>query len=213
MFENLENRCLFTYVGVPVIPYGVSLANGVLRIKGAEGSDSAEVIMHDGQVRVLFDDDQLIETDWGDIPVYYPPQDFDPAVVKKIVFYGNDGNDSFINKTSIPSAAYGGYGDDELTGGYGPDALYGGPDDDDLYGRAGSDSIWGNSGGDLLVGGSGSDFLYAKDGTRGNDLVFGDNVDGTGKTGASDYATIDFMQSRDPSLINDYYNGIETLVS
>jgi hypothetical protein len=52
---------------------------------------------------------------------------FNAASVHKILFFGNDGNDSFINLTSIRAAAFGGQGNDDLTAGMsGKDYLSGG---------------------------------------------------------------------------------------
>jgi hypothetical protein len=195
MFESLESRRMFSNVGVPPVPQGVSLFEGVVRIKGAASHDSAVVSFSyvTQKLTVKLDRWEILGTEYGPLPASYPTvtKQFDPAQVQSIMFYGMDGNDAFTNDTWVKSTALGGTGDDVLKGGSGPDVLRGGGDDDDLLGRGGNDSIWGNAGTDLLVGGAGSDELNAKDGTAGNDSVYGDNQDGTGWENGFDVAHID----------------------
>lgn len=90
--------------------------------------------------------------------------------VDKIVFHGGDGDDTFVNNTSIPVEAYGEAGNDTLTGGAAGDYLNGGGDDDILNGGSGKDSLWGGSGNDSLRGNDGLDYLY---GEAGNDTLSG----------------------------------------
>jgi Ca2+-binding RTX toxin-like protein len=191
MFETLENRQMFSGDGGFSIPPGISLLNGVLRIKGADTNDAAEVSIVNNKVRADLQDGQVIHTDWGDFPVIHPPVDFNPALVQSILFYGENGHDSFTNKTLLPSTAYGGNGDDDLTGGANRDTFHGNGGDDILDGSGGPDWLYGDSGSDVLIGGSGSDYLYAKDGVDGNDIVFGDTLVGSGSPGDIDTAVID----------------------
>lgn len=194
MFEiqTLENRQLMSGGGTgSTIPLGISLLDGVLRVKGDSTNDVAEISIVNNKVRADLQNGQVIHTDFGDFPVINPPQDFNPALVQSILFYGQDGNDSFTNKTLLPSIAYGGNGSDELTGGKGNDTFHGNAGDDVLDGNAGDDWIRGDSGSDVLIGGSGSDYLYAKDGIGGNDTVFGDTLVGPGSPGDSDTAVLD----------------------
>jgi uncharacterized protein YkwD len=71
---------------------------------------------------------------------------FPLASVTSIVFYGNAGNDRFVNNSKLPCAAYGGAGRDTLQGGGGSDLLDGG---------AGNDTLVSGSGKEVLAGGLG----------------------------------------------------------
>jgi len=69
--------------------------------------------------------------------------------VKWLEFHGYEGNDTFINNTSISSTAYGGAGNDYLQGGTGTDHLYGGSGSDTLKGGGGTDEIFTGTNGSL----------------------------------------------------------------
>lgn len=86
--------------------------------------------------------------------------------IDSIFFDGQDGNDRFTNRTSMPSVAYGGKGRDRLTGGSGQDKLYGQEGHDRLRGRGDNDILRGGKGNDRVFGGGGNDFL---DGGPGRD--------------------------------------------
>ncbi len=92
--------------------------------------------------------------------------------VDKVVFHGNDGNDTFTNKTAIPSSAWGGKGKDVLKGGSGRDYLSGGSGYDKIYGNRGHDKVFGGSSGDYLNGGSGNDIIF---GGTGRDVINGND--------------------------------------
>jgi Ca2+-binding RTX toxin-like protein len=106
---------------------------------------------------------------------------FAATSVKAIEFHGAQGDDRFINHTSIAAVAYGGAGDDILIGGTGTDELHGQEGHDTLSGRGGRDILFGQAGNDWLEGGAGDDLLHggADDdrifGGMGNDLLRGDN--------------------------------------
>ena len=214
MFESLETRVMFDGSGTTQTPVGISFANNIVTIKGDFTHDTGTVSIVNRKLHVTIHRWMWTDTEAGPAPLVYQNEakDYDLALVQKVLFYGLGGNDIFTNDSSKPSYAAGGSGDDVLKGGSGNDELHGNADDDDLFGRGGNDSIWGNSGDDLLVGGTGSDSLFAKDGIGGNDTLFGDNQDGTGGAGATDYAEVDFLEPGDPSLIPDLYSGIEQLV-
>jgi Ca2+-binding RTX toxin-like protein len=212
MFESLENRLMFDNTGVPPVPMGISLASGVLRIKGAASNDTAVVSFSyvTQKLTATLDRWEIIGTEYGPLPVSHPTvtQQFDPAQVQSIMFYGMDGHDAFTNNTWIKSTAFGGTGNDVLKGGSGADSLRGGDGHDDLFGREGNDSVRGDAGSDLLVGGAGSDDLHAQDGNAGNDLVFGDNQNGTGGAGSHDVAAIDVMSGW---FFYDNFSGLEQI--
>jgi hypothetical protein len=106
-----------------------------------------------------------------------------------IFFDGFDGNDDFLNNTTIPSILQGGRGNDVLLGGSGPDQILGSWGGDILEGRAGDDIIYGGYGVpgevDTAFGGSGNDhievhtlvsFVY---GGPDNDYLLGGDGDDT----------------------------------
>ncbi len=117
---------------------------------------------------------------------------FAVASVKAIEFHGPQGDDRFINHTSIAAAvAYGCAGDDISIGGTGTDELHGQDGHDTSNGRGGHDILFGQAGHDWLEGhagdllmvrgrrpallrGMGTDLLRGDD---GNDRLYGENGD------------------------------------
>lgn len=91
------------------------------------------------------------------------------ATIRSVVFHGYEGNDVLVNKTNVPTVAYGGKGNDSFTGGLGNDRFYGGTGNDILIGNAGNDLLYGMAGADSLNGGLGNDKLYG--GTETDKLV------------------------------------------
>jgi Ca2+-binding RTX toxin-like protein len=100
------------------------------------------------------------------------------------VISGNDGNDTLRGED----------GNDTIRGNTGNDTIYGGAGNDSLYGDEDHDTIHGDAGNDLLVGGHGSDVLWAWDGVFANDVVYGDNIDGTGGGNFLDVAYLNMWQ-------------------
>src|SRR5262249_40128521 len=91
-----------------------------------------------------------------------PRWSFKATSVKKIEFYGNGGNDRFVNDAQyVPVKAVGGAGNDYLEGYDGDDVLLGGDGDDTLVGYGGNDHLNGGAGNDILKGGAGNDVLIA----------------------------------------------------
>jgi Ca2+-binding RTX toxin-like protein len=213
MFESLESRTMFDTTGVFEIPVGISNFGGFVEIKGADTNDEATVSMVNQKVHVTLMRWKWTQTPGGPAPIVHQlvEKEFDPALVQKIFFYGLDGNDTFTNDTSKPCYAAGGRGDDILTGGWGADDLHGGADSDELYGRSGNDTAYGDAGSDLLVGGSGSDYLVSKDGTAGNDDVYGGNLDGTRIFGGNDVAVIDIGPWF--SFTSDNVTDVESIIT
>lgn len=140
---------------------GISLDRGVLTISGGSGNDVASVAPGSLRGTIVAKRGSYTST-------------FNASDVTKIKFYGNDGDDSFTNTTSIPCEAYGHDGNDVLNGGGGDDFLVGGYGQDTIRGYAGDDTIWGSGGSDWLYGGEGNDLVK---GHGGNDLIYGDNGD------------------------------------
>ena len=96
------------------------------------------------------------------------------------VVLGN-GNNQFLNQTSLPSRVFGGTGMDVMTGGAGVDQFYGYASNDQLKGNGGNDLLDGSDGTDVLEGGDGDD---AMNGGEGNDTLRGelgnDSIQGGG---------------------------------
>jgi Ca2+-binding RTX toxin-like protein len=105
--------------------------------------------------------------------------------VKRVTYYGSEGDDSFRNETSLCAIAFGNGGRDHLVGGNSSDELHGGEGDDDIDGRDGNDTLFGDGGLDFLYGGDGDDTLNGGAGDdqlgggTGNDRLFGDEVNDT----------------------------------
>jgi hypothetical protein len=218
MFEQLESRTFFNVTSTAVVPTGISLWDGVVRIKGVQTDDTASVSWVNGKLRAKIHGWAWTETEMGLAPLVDINQtmDFDPAQVQSVSFWGMGGNDDFTNATSVPCWAGGGAGDDVLLGGSGADVLCGNDGDDRLEGRSGPDSIYGNAGDDTHVGGAGSDYLYAKDGIVGNDVVYGDNEDGSGYYRSTDTAVVDarIVMIGNSKFVDghDYCDGVEDLL-
>ncbi len=92
------------------------------------------------------------------------------SLFQGVLFLGNDGDDIFVNASSLLSVASGGNGNDILAsfsnsvnifaGGAGNDILIGGGGDDILLGEAGDDTLFGGLGRDVVVGGDGRDLEF-----------------------------------------------------
>jgi Ca2+-binding RTX toxin-like protein len=110
---------------------------------------------------------------------------FEQAKVSELRFFGDSGDDTITNNSSIPSYMYGEGGNDSLFGGSGADRIYGDSDastgvgQDKLYGRDGNDHLSGGALNDELWGGFGKDILYGDgghdnlSGEAGDDHLFG----------------------------------------
>lgn len=150
-------------------------ANGDVTVAGDSGNDQGAAVLVDANtLRVSLSG--------------FASQDFDPAVVQRLVFIGLAGDDEFSNQTDIPSAQYGGDGQDRLIGGSDSDVLNGGNGQDHLEGGDGDDRIYGGLDNDVIFGGAGNDRLFGGgggnqiEGQAGDDLIFGgelaDTIDG-----------------------------------
>ena len=126
--EALEGRMLLTTFIV------FDPKTGVITINGDNKDNKASVEMT-GQDTPNPDDDMIVVKADGKEVAYKACQ------VKKIVFNGDDGNDSFTNDTNVPSEAHGGNGNDTLTGGSNSDTLDGGHGQDTTTGRGGADQF------------------------------------------------------------------------
>jgi Ca2+-binding RTX toxin-like protein len=128
-------------------------------IVGSAGTDQVQIWTEGGNLRVRMESALGIDD-----------KSFALATVSSIQFLGSDGDDQFVNSTSVPALAFGGNGDDVLTGGAGADRLFGGMGMDTLAGGAGNDELRGEDDNDSLAGDGGDDVLI---GSTGNDLISG----------------------------------------
>ena len=110
----------------------VSLASGILRIRGGEGDDVVLVEHDAGGGRIVVHDNTSIRR-------------FNTSDVVLIQIAGRGGNDTLSvgPDVTLPSEIYGEAGFDRLNGGGGRDALFGGDDNDRLYGDRGNDTLSG----------------------------------------------------------------------
>ncbi len=149
--ETLEDRA---------VPAAISMAHfdgqDILMIQGSSAADKVEVSYFYGWTKT-------VDTTHGTSIKYF-------RGVDRIFATLGEGNDKFINNTTIRSQVYGEGGTDFLTGGNGYDYLNGGSGTDYLDGRGGTDVLFGGSGNDYLDGGSGTDYLY---GGSGYDRAWG----------------------------------------
>jgi hypothetical protein len=171
-FESLEQRTMF------------AVSSTVYEIPEDEGGGQALFIYSDDKSDIV----SLVETEYGPYlnAEFAPGQEvksFRPGQIKKVVFFGRGGNDTFFNGTDIPMYAEGGGGHDKIWGGRGNDVIWGGNGTggkgdgnvDILFGGAGNDAINGEGGDDRISGGEGIDALF---GSSGNDLIYGgDDMD------------------------------------
>jgi len=157
--ESLEPRRLLS-----ITPPSIHPTDARLIIIGSEVAD---------QVRVAETSPGLIHvTVAGAGPTLH--LDFSKSQISSIFFYGNEGDDRFINETDLSVTAYGTDGNDSITGGLGADRIYGGDGNDTLVGGGGADSLRGGEGNDLINGGVGDDTIL---GEGGDDTLGGDQGD------------------------------------
>ncbi len=169
--ENLEDRRLMAA--------SVGFANGTIFINSDNAGDVVQVQESNNTVYVQ-----------GNVT---GTTQFNASSVRQIYFYGNGGNDYFLNRTAIHSRAYGDAGNDTLIGGSGYDYLDGGSGNDFMLG-----DVNGSQGdGDVLRGGYGNDYL---NGGGGHDHIRGDAGDDTLHGG---YGADDLMGGSG----NDYLDG------
>jgi hypothetical protein len=118
-------------------------------IHGTPGNDTATVSVDAANTNQL------------DVSFNGTTQTFDltKVHVKRVIFVGGPGDDSFTNNTDIPCIANGGAGNDTLTGGMAADKLIGGAGNDVLSGGTGNDTLLGGAGNDSLDGGTGNDVI------------------------------------------------------
>jgi hypothetical protein len=163
-FESLEDRRLMA------VDMFLDQQTGILYMEGTDTTrDSAEIRI-DTKGTSSTTDDRVVATLKTSTGVGNLSKNYARSSVKEIVFNGYAGNDKFNNRTSIPSEADGGTGNDILLGGYSKDTVYGGDGKDYIDGRNGNDKLYGGSNNDLIFGDKGDDFIY---GGTGADFLFG----------------------------------------
>ena len=164
---------------VPSLPSDIEIRDGVLRITGSGGNDEVAITESGGNLVVVS----------GGVESIISRSD-----VLSYLFRGGNGDDVFVNNSSLSGTAIGDNGDDILIGGIGRDflrgndgndTLQGGDGDDNITGGDGDDTISGDAGNDVVRGADGNDTLNGGlgddvvDGGRGDDTVSGDEGNDT----------------------------------
>jgi hypothetical protein len=117
--EALEDRT------TPSVTMHLSGTN--LRLTGDAQNNTVTVRQSGSKIKVIAATDPNVNGFFLTSPTVTQTKTFNAASVKKITFYGNDGNDSFADLTRVRAAAFGGQGNDDLTAGTsGKDFLSGG---------------------------------------------------------------------------------------
>lgn len=88
-------------------------------------------------------------------------------IIKKLVTYGTEGNDSIMG-SPYNDTIYGYGGDDTIQALNGNNLVYGGAGNDSIRGDYGNDTIYGGDGNDYIDASKGSDIVY---GGTGNDTI------------------------------------------
>lgn len=178
VIDRLESRLMLSAV--------VLDDDGVLSIQGTPGDDTVTVRPYaKGKGIKVIDGDEVHR--------------FDAKAVKRIVFDGGAGDDSFrvLNMrgtVTTPVEARGGAGDDVLSAGAGDDTLFGGDGNDVLSGGSGDNLLVGGAGDDTIVGREGKDTIS---GGGGDDAISTGGGKGTYRTGAG-VDVVDTIQRRFP---------------
>lgn len=164
---------------------GILLSAGVVTIEGTAGADVAHVVQHGNKVVI-----DLTTPDGATVV-----RTFKRSQVRRVVFQGGDGNDTFINRSTVKATAVGGNGSDFFQAGRSGDTLIGGSGNNTLIGGSGPDKLVGGPHDDVIIagksraeitGGGGHDTIHMKKGDRltdrsPNDVIIdeGHNVLGT----------------------------------
>jgi Ca2+-binding RTX toxin-like protein len=133
----------------------VSLVKGVIYLMGDDNDNHTEVSLGSNSPLLRQKNSRVV------VKVDGETFTFDRKQVKMLAGIGGDGNDTFINNTSINSVYYGTGGNDTLIGGSGFDLLKGGAGDDLLDGGGGNDDLSGDDGVDVLIPGGGRNIVRA----------------------------------------------------
>lgn len=160
-FETLESRRLLAGIHFDA-------ASGTVTVSGGAGNDTGLFVFQGTEnYRASIN---------GAADRVFPTED-----VNRLVFIGFDGNDSFDNRTFVPSQLLGGNGNDTLSGGAGEDLINGGAGNDVIRGNEANDRLYGLAGDDDIFGGEEDDRIFGGDGRNeirggdGDDLIFGGN--------------------------------------
>ena len=155
-FERLESRKVLATNIV------FDATAGLLSFQGDAGNDVVTVVESGSTLTVNASGNQT--------------QTFNTSEVSKILFFGEEGDDTFRNFSSIESEAFGNTGNDTIVGGSAVDTVRGGQGNDVISGGDGDDNLRAGRGDDVVNGGNGDDTLR---GGRDNDIVTGDAGDDT----------------------------------
>src|SRR5262245_7606466 len=192
--ELLEDRTVPTLTVGPVY---AALSDGRIVITGTNGADSCSITSSSSDDTYTVKCNGITES-------------FSASAVWRgeVVFWGRDGNDTFVNwGAPLHVRAYGERGDDLLIGGEEDDTLYGGEGHDELWGMGDNDTLHGEAGNDTLKGQDGTDHLEGGD---NDDVLLG------GKNGTSTEYLLggrgnDYLAGEDGADHLDGLDGTDTL--
>jgi Ca2+-binding RTX toxin-like protein len=148
--ERLEDRQL--------LAGGITSAAGIVTIEGTPGADVAHVVQHG--TKIVID----LTTPDGATAV----RTFKRSQLRRVVFQGGDGNDTFINRSTVKATAIGGNGSDFFRAGKSGDTLLGGSGDNTLIGGSGHDRLVGGPSADVIIAGKGRAVIT---GGGGHDII------------------------------------------
>ena len=190
-YENTETLDLQTKGGDDQVTFNMAPASQtVVRLNAGADSGSANAILDGFRVIGTGGSDQIL------VGIASSGQRFEIDAVESLQVFGEDGNDTVLNDTAVPSLIGGGDGDDSLTGGSASDVIFGGGGQDTIHGEGGNDYLFPdhafnrNDGttseivvpGESVLGGAGFDTVVA----------FGDSV-GETETSLIEGGTIDIV--------------------
>lgn len=124
----------------------IGLIDTTLSIQGSSMDDVAEVYVESDKVMV-----NVSSYDQSGQLLSEQAKEFSLDDVGRVVFEGFEGDDVFVNDSSIAAVARGGAGNDTLMGGSGDDLLIGGVGDDLILSGGGNDRVLVGPGDDVAI--------------------------------------------------------------
>jgi Ca2+-binding RTX toxin-like protein len=137
---------------------GILLSSGIVTLDGTSGADVAHVVQHGNKIVI-----DMTTSDGATVV-----RSFKRSQLRRIDFQGGDGNDTFINRSTVKATAVGGNGNDFFQAGKSGDILIGGSGTNTLIGGSGHDRLVGGPHDDVIIAGKGRAVIT---GGGGNDTI------------------------------------------